>query len=137
MRLAIVRSYSRQYQEKADLDSLPEYVSALLAPLVTPLETAFAQRLTAYAEERIIRKLAASANLTADIVNAAWETDIVEAMRGGLAVKILKAQIRAFFPSYYQNVKFLLVISLLPIAAETGLTFLVLAALRRWRARRK
>jgi hypothetical protein len=134
--LTIIRSYSRQYQEKADLDSLPEYVRALLAPLVTPLETAFAQRLTAHAEERIIRELAASADLTPDIIRAVWETDIVEAMRGGLAVKILKAQIHAFFPSYYQNVRFLLVLSLLPIAAETGLTFLVLAVLRRWRARK-
>ncbi|MDR2076525.1 MAG: hypothetical protein LBP61_06300 [Desulfovibrio sp.] len=135
--LAITRAYSRQYGETANLDSLPEYVRVLLAPLVAPMQEAFAQRLSGYVEERVIRQMAASADLTPDIIHAAWETDVVAAMRDGLAIKLLKAQIQAFFPSYYQNVKFLFVLSLLPIAGETGLTFLVLALLRRFRARRE
>jgi hypothetical protein len=134
--LAVTREYDRQYREEANLDALPEYVRALLAPLVAPMQTAFARGLAGYAEERIIREVAVVASLTPETIRAVWETDIIKAMRDGLAVKILRAQIHAFFPPYYQNVRFLLVLSLFPIAVETGLTFLILGFLRRFRARR-
>jgi hypothetical protein len=134
---AITLSYIRQYQEKTDLDPLPDYVRVLLVPLVTPMQTAFAQRLAAHVEERLIREAAASARLTPAAVDDLFKTDIVPAMRDSLAVSVLRAQIRDFFPPYYQNVKFLLVLSLLPIAAETGLSFLILGILRRFRARRE
>jgi hypothetical protein len=133
---AITLAYIRQYKENTDLASLPEYVRALLAPLVAPMQETFAQGLAARVEEGVIREAAVSAALTPAAVRGVWEKDVLNALRDGLAVAVLKERIRAFFPPYYQNVRFLLVVSVLPIAAEIGLTFLVLALLRRFRARR-
>jgi hypothetical protein len=133
---AITLAYIRQYRENTDLSSLPEYVRALLAPLVAPMQEAFAQGLAAHVEEGILREAAVSAALTPAAVRGVWERDVLNALRDGLAASILKKRIQAFFPPYYQNVRVLLVVSLLPIAAEIALTFLVLALLRRFRARR-
>ncbi|MDR2161846.1 MAG: hypothetical protein LBO77_06905 [Desulfovibrio sp.] len=134
--LAVSRGLMEQYGEKPDLSVLPEYVRPVMAPLVPSLQIFFIQGLVACVEERILKE-AAAAGLSLNILRRLWDTDIQPAMRGGLAGEVLKTQILAFFPPYYQNVRVLLVLALLPVGIEISLTFLVFALLRRYRAGRK
>ena len=125
--LAMSRDYVKRYTENTVISDY----SALLYPMVGPLQEGFAMALAAGVEDLIVDKAAGLSRLEPETVRTLWSVDILKAMQGGLAVEILTQQIKATFPSYYRHVKILGCILLVPIALEILISMLVIRMRRK------
>ncbi len=125
--LAMSRDYVQRYTENT---VIAEY-SALLYPMVGPLQEGFAMALAAGVEDIVVDKAAGLSRLEPETVRTLWSVDILKAMQGGLAVEILTQQIKATFPPYYRFVKMSGCFLLAPIALEILISMLVIRTRRK------